>query len=405
MLATLLLVAVLGPCVTVGVSLPRESPPPHLSTKSLQHAYLFFRHGIRSPLYEPYPTDPNKAIFHKHFKVGLGELTTVGKKQMYQVGKMLSDIYGSFVGGFSVEKVFVSSTDWNRTVMSALSAMAGLFPPEKPIFKELPQWQPIPIWQNYKEFDKAYYYNDPQFPNLALKQCPRYGEMIQKGYNIIRKRDPEPSRRIIYELLQQKTGELDVNSINNGYKIYDILEMESLNGLPLPQWATEPQPSLHYQPLYPTLLRPIQVDWFYKCQWLDRDPDMLLFYSGPLFHNINEIFTDKIKRKEENKERFRYHSTHDDTILTLRWALGLDEPSFEVEAGDGIAFELHKLNDEYYVQVVYYHSIRKPEEFREVLHLKDCPTPCSYDQFSVQYLSLSPQDWGRKCKPGTENPP
>lgn len=74
---------------------------------------------------------------------------------MYNVGKKLRERYGKFLGDFSDEKVHISSTNVSRTIMTALTMMAGLFPPSKPILEDL-KWQPVPVWQDSRDFDKAY---------------------------------------------------------------------------------------------------------------------------------------------------------------------------------------------------------------------------------------------------------
>ncbi|XP_054271539.1 lysosomal acid phosphatase-like [Macrosteles quadrilineatus] len=390
-------IALLLTCVNsiLTMGLPTFSSSKDNQVTSLRYVYAFFRHGIRAPLYEPYPSDENKQKFHHVFEK-LGILTKAGKEEMYEVGKELSKIYGSLVQDYSEDKVRASSTEKTRTIMSALSVMAGLFPPKKPILKDL-KWQPIPIWTDTREFDKVYFYNDPDFPQLALKECPRFGKMIQKGVDVIKAQDKDTSRAPIYKLLQLHTQRQDINSIDTAYEIFDILEFENLNGLRLPVWATKPRREFGKKRLYPDLMRPIMVDWFYKTQWLDRDKLMLLFYSGPLFNSIYNQF--ELKKAGKTEELFRYHNTHDDTILTLRWALGFDDPGFEVQAGDGMAFELHEENGVFTVQVVYYHSLQRNNRsaFREVLHLRDCPSPCTFDKFFEAYERWTPEKWEREC--------
>ncbi|KAG8298054.1 hypothetical protein J6590_023306 [Homalodisca vitripennis] len=76
---------------------------------------------------------------------------------LFRIGQNLKKRYGDFVGGYTQEKVHVSATNIStRTTVSSLCVMAGQFPPYKPIFKDLPNWQPIPVWQNTSDFDKAY---------------------------------------------------------------------------------------------------------------------------------------------------------------------------------------------------------------------------------------------------------
>jgi len=46
----------------------------------------------------------------------------------------------------SVAKVHIRSTDYDRTLMSAYSNLAGLFPPEKSqVWNDDLLWQPVPV--------------------------------------------------------------------------------------------------------------------------------------------------------------------------------------------------------------------------------------------------------------------
>lgn len=55
--------------------------------------------------------------------------------------------YEKFIGSdYSAKKVYVRSTDLDRTLMSAECAMAALFPPSNgQIWKKDFRWQPVPI--------------------------------------------------------------------------------------------------------------------------------------------------------------------------------------------------------------------------------------------------------------------
>lgn len=55
--------------------------------------------------------------------------------------------YSNFISPlYSKQNFFVQSTDVDRTLMSALSNLAGLFPPTgKQIWNQNINWQPIPI--------------------------------------------------------------------------------------------------------------------------------------------------------------------------------------------------------------------------------------------------------------------
>ncbi len=70
-------------------------------------------------------------------------------RHCYEFGTFLKLYYASFLGEnytYSSKDVYVRSTDYDRTIMSAQSLLAGLFEPSDfQIWNEDIKWQPIPI--------------------------------------------------------------------------------------------------------------------------------------------------------------------------------------------------------------------------------------------------------------------
>lgn len=86
------------------------------------------RHGDRAPIWTP-PLDPSR----NRWTMGLAMLTATGMQQLHQVGQTLRaryvDQFGLLSPNYTRTEVYVRSTDVDRTLMSAQSVMAGLFPP------------------------------------------------------------------------------------------------------------------------------------------------------------------------------------------------------------------------------------------------------------------------------------
>lgn len=79
------------------------------------------RHGARAPL-NPVRNDPWIQ------ETGKGELTPVGQRQLFQLGKNVRLEYPTlFTNSLRDEEYFVRSTDYNRTISSAQSFLQGLF--------------------------------------------------------------------------------------------------------------------------------------------------------------------------------------------------------------------------------------------------------------------------------------
>lgn len=79
------------------------------------------RHGARAPISPPIEVEWTK-------KNQPGELTVVGKRQMYLLGRFMAGKYpGIFLEEFNSKKHVLLSTEYNRTIVSAISHSVGLF--------------------------------------------------------------------------------------------------------------------------------------------------------------------------------------------------------------------------------------------------------------------------------------
>ncbi|GMR51179.1 hypothetical protein PMAYCL1PPCAC_21374, partial [Pristionchus mayeri] len=97
------------------------------NTDTLQFVQLLWRHGDRTPI-RLIPTDTENK--EESWPEGLGELTKVGMTQQYRLGQWIRARYGKFLGEtWNKDAVYIRSSDYNRTLMSAQAALAGLFPP------------------------------------------------------------------------------------------------------------------------------------------------------------------------------------------------------------------------------------------------------------------------------------
>uniref|UniRef100_A0A6I8NAK4 Lysosomal acid phosphatase n=1 Tax=Ornithorhynchus anatinus TaxID=9258 RepID=A0A6I8NAK4_ORNAN len=126
----------------VGLSLSLLASPP-VQSRTLRFVTLLYRHGDRSPV-KPYPKDPYQ---ERDWPQGFGQLTKEGMLQHWELGWALRQRYGDFLGAsYHRQEVYVRSTDFDRTLMSAEVNLAGLFPPGgSQLFNPNITWQPIPV--------------------------------------------------------------------------------------------------------------------------------------------------------------------------------------------------------------------------------------------------------------------
>uniref|UniRef100_A0A914C3X2 Lysosomal acid phosphatase n=1 Tax=Acrobeloides nanus TaxID=290746 RepID=A0A914C3X2_9BILA len=113
---------------------------------TLRIVQILFRHGIRSPnLLLTFPTDPPDLA--KQFVYERGEMTEKGMQQVFTLGQNLRQYYGKFLKNrYRASELRVLSGVDNRTIASALIALAALFPPQQDqIWNRDLLWIPIPV--------------------------------------------------------------------------------------------------------------------------------------------------------------------------------------------------------------------------------------------------------------------
>lgn len=121
----------------------------------------------------------------------------------------------NFLGSdYSPKKVYISSSDEDRAIMSAAANLAGLFPPKnQQLWNDDLQWQPIPIHTIPKLSD---YYIAAHAP------CPRY-DYLQNVYS-----DQMYSK---YKDSFKKIGDeagVPIETVNDAATIRENLYIESL---------------------------------------------------------------------------------------------------------------------------------------------------------------------------------
>uniref|UniRef100_A0AC34QZZ3 Acid phosphatase n=1 Tax=Panagrolaimus sp. JU765 TaxID=591449 RepID=A0AC34QZZ3_9BILA len=196
---------------------------------------VVWRHGDRAPVAN-YPTDVhNESVW----PFGWGELTESGMRQQFALGRLLRKRY--ILGPnpllnprYNAKEIYIRSTDVNRTILSAQSNLAGMFPAGIPgvDFPDRNEswpshWTPIPV-HTVPE-------NEDHVGNI-LAPCPRADELtkfIRQSAEY--KRTAAESHDFLHYASINAGKEYDLSNI---YELNDINYIETLYNLTQPSWMT-----------------------------------------------------------------------------------------------------------------------------------------------------------------------
>lgn len=319
--------------------------------------HVIFRHGARTPS-SFYPNDPNKN--ETFYPFGFGQLTTKGKQGEYELGQLLRKEYGEFLGkDFTNELVYVRSTDFTRTRMSALLVLAGLFPPsENLVWNKDLLWLPIPV--DYVPYAKE----DLLHPEAS---CPFKSDFLDKQPNNAEAREKfiTPHKSVMDEI--SKLSGMKIKSPTEAQTLFLIISCEKDLGLKLPEWAEK---------MYSQLQKIAALAYSYQ----NFDADIRKINAGYLVDKIIKDTDDKIKnRLNPGNRRIFLYSGHETTVGYLLDVFGINDDTKMPPYGSALAIEVRRKDNEYFIR------LRHRDNTNEmVFHdktLKGCENLCSFEKF------------------------
>lgn len=297
----------------------------------------------------------------------------LGKQQHYILGQWLRKRYDSLVNEtYSKNDIYIRSTDVDRTLMSALSNLAGFFPPiGTDIWNQNLLWQPIPVHTIPEHKDKIL---------AAKKSCPAYDYALNKLRNSdeFKKLDKKYSQ--IYKYLTEKTGK-KIQNMQGVQYIYGILFIEDLFNKTLPEWTKS---------VYPDKLKPISARQFATSTYTR---DLARLKSGPLLKDILIRFKNKTNHDLKPNRNLWFYSAHDTTVANLLNTLKVfdyQNPPYRA----CVMLELREFNGDHFVSIFYKNTTNEPF----LLHINECGKVCSLDKMFDLYADVLPDDWESECQ-------
>eukprot|EP00096_Caligus_rogercresseyi_P013635 TRINITY_DN6265_c0_g1_i1.p1 TRINITY_DN6265_c0_g1~~TRINITY_DN6265_c0_g1_i1.p1 ORF type:complete len:423 (-),score=74.06 TRINITY_DN6265_c0_g1_i1:202-1470(-) len=340
--------------------------------KSLKFVNVLFRHGDRTPV-AFYPNDPHKDP--SEWPVGPGQLTPRGMKMQYELGKYLRSRYAGFLSeAYKKDDILVRSTDVDRTLMSALSNLAGLYPPkESQVWNPNLLWQPVPV------------HTIPGPEDVLLGShfdCERYGYLKNKTvYDnpYFKALNAKYAKDFAY--MSHHSGSTIDNIVNADY-IRDTLFIEELYNKSLPEWTKR---------VYPEPLNTISALSFLSPTWTE---ELKRLKSGPLITQLLENFEGALDPKGPS---FIMYSGHDTTVAALLNSLGVFPAQIPPYASC-VIMEVHSTSSQSLSVRFQYRndSTRAPYD----LIIPGCKKPlCPLETFKTltRPLRLSMEAWTSEC--------
>ncbi|KAM9187315.1 prostatic acid phosphatase isoform 2-T2 [Dugong dugon] len=346
--------------------------------KELKFVTLVFRHGDRSPI-ETFPNDPIK---ESEWPQGFGQLTKVGIQQHYELGAYMRKRYEKFLNeSYKREQVYIRSTDIDRTLMSAMSNLAALFPPEGiSIWNPNLLWQPIPVHTVPTSEDRLLY--------MPFNQCPHFQELEDETL-----KSEEFQKRLLpykafIETLPKLSGYKDQALAGIWSRVYDPLLCERTHNFTLPSWVTEDTM---------TKLRELSELSILSLYGIHKQKRKSRLQGGVL---VNEILNNmKNATQPSNHRKLVMYSGHDTTVSGLQMALDVYNGQLPPYASCHIT-ELYLDKGEYFVEM-YYRNESQHEP--HPLTLPGCTHSCPLTKFAKLVAPVIPRDWTSECMITTDH--
>ncbi|KAJ1182900.1 hypothetical protein NDU88_008077 [Pleurodeles waltl] len=343
--------------------------------RELRLVTLLYRHGDRSPI-KGYPTDPYN---EDTWPQGFGQLTQVGMEQHWDLGQALRSRYHGFLNdSYDRRQIHVRSTDSDRTLMSAQSNLAGLYPPgESQTFNVNISWQPIPVHTVPENEDRLL-----KFP---LTPCPRYEELQNETRQSAEYVNKTKENLSFLAMVANKTGIKEI-SLESVWSIYDTLFCESRHNLTLPSWATTEVMKR---------LEDLKNFSFRFLFGIHKTVEKSRLQGGLLLDQILKNFTEAATSTNEQRLKVIMYSAHDTTVVALQMALNVYNGIQTPYAACHI-MELYQDDSGNFSVEMYFRNDSGKDPFPLVL--PGCSLSCPLNEFLHLTKAVISEDRDRECR-------
>ncbi|KAI5711480.1 hypothetical protein M8J76_003432 [Diaphorina citri] len=337
---------------------------------TLRLIHVIFRHGHRTPA-DTYPNDPYAK--HSFEPFGWGQLTNVGKRAQFAQGEFLRRPYDSFLGDrYSPDYLKVQCTDVDRTKMSTMLFLAGLFPPKgDQVWNPNLLWQPIPLNYETMKYDRLL---------LGRYPCPRYQEELDNVFNSPEVRAILEANKNLLDYASKESG-MPIVTPDDAQSLYSTLKAERELGLTLPAWTNA---------IFPDPLSKITAQSFVINA---MTPVLQRLKGGFLLKKIIEDTNDKLSGR--TKMKMFVYGAHDSTIANFLLTLGVWDMQIP-EYNSLIILEVHQLQPgRHGIRVFLRNTTSEPY----LLQIPGCSKICPWENFvSLTSSKIPVRSYDEECQ-------
>ncbi|NWS48243.1 PPAL phosphatase, partial [Probosciger aterrimus] len=313
---------------------------------------------------------------------GFGQLTQMGMRQQWELGRALRQRYRGFLSEmYRRQEIFIRSTDYDRTLMSAEANLAGMYPPEgAQIFNPNISWQPIPVHTVAR--------SDERLLKFPLTPCPRYEQLQNETRHSAAYINKTKENWQFLQMVANETGIRDV-SLDGVWSVYDTLFCEQVHKMDLPEWAT---------PDVMTRLKQLKDFGFEFLFGIQDRVEKARLQGGVLLGHIRKNLTKAADVSAHQNLKLLVYSAHDTTLVALQMALDVYNKIQPPYASCHL-FELYQEDDGKYSVEMFYRNESGKEPFP--LTIPGCQHKCPLQRFLELTDPVIPQDWERECQVAT----
>lgn len=285
--------------VTIILCMPAIS----FSAEKLIFALDLIRHGDRTPI-DAISTVPYQ------WRIGLGQLTAEGMRQEFEMGRRFRKRYVEqthlLPPNYQRTTMYVYSTDYERTLMSAGSLLMGLYPPGTGPYTDnmdkpgLPNaYQPIPVHSAPTSTDRIIINRgDPAEEKLLMQKYV---------YSSVEWQRKEAELKPYFQRWSTLTG-FTITKLQHIERLGDTLFIHRTHKVPMPAGLSDEE--------IDTIID--TSDWVFMAE--ERPKQVANFHSRQVMGNIARF----VRNASEQKSplRFVLLSAHDSTIASALSFMG-----------------------------------------------------------------------------------